>query len=76
MSAGWQARGRCAEIDPELFFPEKGCSATQAKRICAQCEVRAECLAWALANPEVQGVWGGLSEKQRRDPRRHLGLAT
>ena len=77
MSAHWEDRALCAEVGPEPFFPEaRGASPRDARRICAKCEVRAECLAYALEHPEVQGVWGGLSEKQRRDPRRQLGLAT
>ena len=66
MSGGWKDRGLCAETDPELFFPDKGESTKAAKRICFACEVRAECLTYALANHERFGVWGGLSERQRR----------
>lgn len=63
---GWQDRALCAETDPEGFFPEKGGSAAQAKRVCRGCEVRAECLEYALANGERFGIWGGLSERERR----------
>jgi WhiB family transcriptional regulator, redox-sensing transcriptional regulator len=62
----WQERALCAETDPEAFFPEKGGSAREAKRICTGCEVRAECLEYALANDERFGIWGGLSERERR----------
>jgi WhiB family redox-sensing transcriptional regulator len=62
----WQSRGLCAQTDPEAFFPAKGDSAREAKRLCARCPVRAECLAYALANNEQHGVWGGLSERERR----------
>jgi WhiB family redox-sensing transcriptional regulator len=62
----WQARGRCAETDPEAFFPEKGGSTREAKMICRGCEVRGECLQYALDRDERFGVWGGLSERQRR----------
>ena len=62
----WWSRGRCAEVDPELYFPEKGASARAAKLVCRGCEVRAECLEHALAHGEEFGVWGGLSERQRR----------
>ncbi|MCI1747537.1 MAG: WhiB family transcriptional regulator [Acidipropionibacterium sp.] len=62
----WQARALCAQTDPEAFFPEKGGSTREAKRICEHCEVRAECLDYALANDERFGIWGGLSEMERR----------
>jgi WhiB family transcriptional regulator, redox-sensing transcriptional regulator len=62
----WQERALCAETDPEAFFPEKGGSPREAKRICTGCEVRAECLEYALANDERFGIWGGLSERERR----------
>lgn len=66
----WQARALCAETDPEAFFPEKGGSTREAKRICEQCDVRAECLEYALKNDERFGIWGGLSERERRKLRR------
>jgi WhiB family transcriptional regulator, redox-sensing transcriptional regulator len=62
----WQQRALCAETDPETFFPDRGGSTREAKRICTGCEVRAECLEYALANDERFGVWGGLSEQERR----------
>lgn len=67
---GWQERALCAQTDPEAFFPEKGGSTREAKRVCAFCEVRAECLDYALANDERFGIWGGLSERERRKFRR------
>ena len=66
----WQERALCAQTDPEAFFPEKGGSTREAKRICSGCEVRAECLEYALANDERFGIWGGLSERERRRLRR------
>jgi WhiB family redox-sensing transcriptional regulator len=62
----WQERALCAQTDPEAFFPEKGGSTREAKRICTSCEVRAECLEYALAHDERFGIWGGLSERERR----------
>jgi WhiB family transcriptional regulator, redox-sensing transcriptional regulator len=62
----WQERALCAQTDPEAFFPEKGGSTREAKRICQGCEVRAECLEYALAHDERFGIWGGLSERERR----------
>ena len=69
----WQERALCAQTDPEAFFPEKGGSTREAKRICSGCEVRAECLEYALANDERFGIWGGLSERERRRLRRRAG---
>lgn len=62
----WQERALCAQTDPEAFFPEKGGSTREAKKVCLSCEVRAECLEYALANDERFGIWGGLSERDRR----------
>ncbi|MBX3068733.1 MAG: WhiB family transcriptional regulator [Cryobacterium sp.] len=67
----WQADALCAQTDPEAFFPEKGGSTREAKNICASCEVRAQCLEYALKNDERFGIWGGLSERERRKLRRH-----
>lgn len=66
----WQTDALCAETDPEAFFPEKGGSTREAKRICAGCEVRSQCLEYALANDERFGIWGGLSERERRKLRK------
>ena len=62
----WQERALCAQTDPESFFPEKGGSTREAKRVCLSCEVRSECLDYALNNDERFGIWGGLSERERR----------
>ncbi len=66
----WQADALCAETDPEAFFPEKGGSTRDAKRICESCEVRQQCLEYALENDERFGIWGGLSERERRKLRK------
>lgn len=66
----WQADALCAQTDPEAFFPEKGGSTREAKRICEQCEVRIKCLEFALEHDERFGIWGGLSERERRKLRR------
>lgn len=63
---GWQDQALCAQTDPEAFFPEKGGSTREAKKVCASCEVRSECLDYALQNDERFGIWGGLSERERR----------
>ena len=65
-SPGWWFAGLCAQTDPEVFFPEKGGSVRAAKAVCAGCPVRAQCLEHALAHDERFGVWGGLSERERR----------
>jgi WhiB family redox-sensing transcriptional regulator len=64
--ATWCDRAVCAEVDPELFFPDKGEPSRPAKQVCAVCEVRAYCLQEALDRREHFGVWGGLSERERR----------
>ena len=63
---GWQERALCAQTDPEAFFPEKGGSTREAKKVCLGCDVRGECLEYALAHDERFGIWGGLSERERR----------
>ena len=71
----WQLLGRCREADPELFFPpfeveptgQRHAREAAAKAVCAECEVRDECLDWALAVDEPHGVWGGMSESERRE---------
>lgn len=67
----WVHRAKCREVDPELFFPigSTGPAAAQvesAKSVCVVCPVRLECLEWALATGQDAGVWGGLSEEERR----------
>ena len=62
----WRQLGRCAEIGGDVFFPEKGADAKAVKKVCQGCEVRAECLEFALSNGIREGIFGGLSERQRR----------
>jgi WhiB family redox-sensing transcriptional regulator len=62
----WQERALCAQVDTDLFFPEKGGPTKEAKRVCFACEVRDECLEYALANEERFGIYGGKSERERR----------
>lgn len=69
----WQERALCAQTDPEAFFPEKGGSTREAKRICRACGVRDECLEYALEHDERFGIWGGLSERERRRLKKRLG---
>lgn len=68
----WQDRALCAQTDPEAFFPEKGGSTREAKKICQRCAVRSECLEYALGHDERFGIWGGLSERERRRLKRGI----
>ena len=65
-SSGGRNGRLCAQTDPEAFFPEKGGSTREAKKVCLSCDVRGECLEYALPNDERFGIWGGLSERERR----------
>ena len=69
-SLDWQRDALCAQTDPEAFFPEQRGSTRDAKRICQACDARAECLDYALQNDERFGIWGGLSERERRKLKR------
>lgn len=71
----WQSKANCMGVDPELFFPERGASTREAKEVCRGCVVREDCLEYALANGEKFGIWGGLSERERRKVRRARALA-
>lgn len=62
----WMQDASCAQTDPDAFFPEKGGSTRAAKSVCAGCGVQAECLEFALRNDERFGIYGGLSERERR----------
>jgi WhiB family redox-sensing transcriptional regulator len=66
----WQERALCAQTDPEAFFPEKGGSTREAKKVCQTCDVRSECLEYALRHDERFGIWGGLRERERRKLKR------
>ena len=62
----WQDRAACFGIDPDVFFPISEEEAGPALAYCGACRIREDCLAWALKNGERYGVWGGLTEQQRR----------
>lgn len=62
----WMDQAICAQTDPEAFFPDKGGSTREAKKVCLNCMVKAQCLDYALDNDERFGIWGGTSERERR----------
>ena len=66
MELTWRYRGACRGLDPEIFYPLSDEEAGPAKDVCATCTVRQQCLEFALANREREGVWGGATEKERR----------
>ena len=67
MNADWRVDALCAQVGGDVFFPDKGGDSLAAKRICGDCPVRAECLAYALDWPgeQPQGIWGGLGARAR-----------
>ena len=71
----WQDLANCRGADPDLFFPERGASTRTAKGICRECSVRNECLEFAIVSSEKFGIWGGLSERERRKIRRQRAVA-
>ncbi len=66
----WQDFANCRGADPDLFFPERGASTRAAKAICRECSVQEQCLEFAIVSSEKFGIWGGLSERDRRRIRR------
>lgn len=76
----WRQRAACLTEDPELFFPigNSGpalAQVEQAKAVCNRCEVRDTCLKWALETGQDAGVWGGMSEEERRSLKRRNARA-
>lgn len=65
-AARWMVSALCRDRDPELFFPQDGVGVERARRVCAQCPVKDECLEYALKTRQEHGVWGGASERERR----------
>jgi len=77
----WREEAACRGIDPELFFPDDGIRSARAqvkmaKLICRGCPVSATCLSWALASGQEAGIWGGLTEGERRRLHRRGFLST
>jgi len=71
----WQDRANCRGGVADLFFPERGASTRAAKAICRECHVREECLEFAIRSNEKFGIWGGMSERERRRVRRERQIA-
>ena len=76
----WRTDAICRDTDPDLFFPigTTGQALTQiarAKQVCGECPVRVDCLDYALETNQDSGIWGGLSEEERRDIRRRNAAA-
>lgn len=70
----WWDRANCLGLDPDPFFPECGASTSEAREVCRGCVVREECLEYALTTGQKFGIWGGLSERERRRIRRARSL--
>ncbi len=76
----WRADGACLSADPDLFFPRSSAGPAEkqiarAKRICAGCLVRQECLDFALSHDQVYGIWGGTTPEDRQRDRRRMRRA-
>jgi len=75
-AADWRAAGACLSADPDLFFPIAttsglaGRQITEARRICAGCQVRQQCLDFAMRTGETHGIWGGTTPEERISARR------
>lgn len=70
----WKADGICAQVDPDLWYPEKGGSTKKAKKVCSNCPVREQCLNYAMDHNERFGIWGGYSERERRKLNRGIDI--
>lgn len=69
----WQEGALCAQTDPEAFFPDPGGNTKEIKKICSKCDAKEDCLEYALENDERWGIWGGLTERERRRLKRRAG---
>src|ERR1700683_4488529 len=77
LTSDWWRAAACRDAEPELFFPiserpAAGSAVRRAKLICTRCPVQSECLNYALRQRQEQGIWGGLTEEERRLLRRRL----
>lgn len=78
-STEWQKNAACRHLDPDLFFPEGTLGGAllqirEAKRVCGGCPVRVPCLRWALTTGQDAGIWGGMTEEERRRVARSRSL--
>jgi WhiB family redox-sensing transcriptional regulator len=65
-AARWREQAVCRGTDLDVFYPERGQTAGPARQVCAACPVRQPCLEYALSNRITSGIWGGLTERERR----------
>ena len=67
-SDAWKLRGICRDYEPDVFFPSERnrAASQQARSICNRCPVQTECAQWAFTHDEAFGVWGGITEQERR----------
>lgn len=75
LDMAWQDFANCRGADPNLFFPERGASTRTAKGICRDCQVREQCLEFAIVSSEKFGIWGMMSERERRKIRKERQIA-
>ncbi len=75
LEENWQDDANCLGVDTSLFFPERGASTREAKEVCRGCVVVKQCLEFALQNGEKYGIWGGLTERERKRIRRQRAAA-
>lgn len=66
----WRAEALCARFDPDLFFAPGAIEHKEAKRVCRECPVQMQCLSYAMSTPVDHGIWGGMTERERRRHRR------
>lgn len=71
----WRALAKCAQTDPDLWFAVGAREHKLAKRICRSCPVRRDCLSYAMDAPIDHGIWGGMTERERKRYRRQAGAA-
>ena len=65
IDTNWMTRGKCRDLPPETFYPDSSVGVARARRICARCPVKDQCLEHALRYHIADGIWGGSSERQR-----------
>ena len=70
MSLKWMEDGACRQVDPNIFFPDRGENPRRGKEVCGNCPVFAQCRAYALSDPSIKGVWGGTTTIERTAIRR------